>query len=147
MINYLLSKTIENKENNNNKNPKKLYNEICFIDIDIGQPEFSPSGFVSLYIINTPVFGIHFQHFRTPILSHYIGSINISINPSYYTTCCCNLIDYYKEHYSDLPLIINSHGWVKGLGLNTIEAILMKVEELNIIRVYFFLLFLIFFFK
>lgn len=128
MINYLLSK----------KSKKLSSNEICFIDIDIGQPEFSPSGLVSLYIINKPIFGIHFQHFQQPILSHYIGSINISINPSYYTTSCCNLIDYYKEKYSNLPLIINSHGWVKGLGLNTIEAVLMKVEELNIIRVYIF---------
>jgi polynucleotide 5'-hydroxyl-kinase GRC3/NOL9 len=37
---------------------------VIYIDTDLGQPEFTPSGMMSLSILESPVFGPPFSHIR-----------------------------------------------------------------------------------
>lgn len=72
--------------------------------------------------------------------SIFVGSVTVSVNPLYYTSSCNYLIKYYLNNYKDLPLVINTHGWIKGLGLNATEGYLQNLPELNVIQVYNILL-------
>jgi hypothetical protein len=43
------------------------YPYVVYLDTDLGQPEFTPTGLVSLHVISSPVFGPSFAHLATPI--------------------------------------------------------------------------------
>jgi polynucleotide 5'-hydroxyl-kinase GRC3/NOL9 len=40
---------------------------VVFLDTDLGQPEFTPAGLVSLHVISSPVFGPSFMHLASPL--------------------------------------------------------------------------------
>src|SRR5262245_14356385 len=72
---------------------------VAFLDLDPGQPEFSPMGHVYLAHLCSPVFGPSFSH-PTPdhgstIRSHYIGSTSPRDNPDHYVTAAMDLIEHY----------------------------------------------------
>jgi polynucleotide 5'-kinase involved in rRNA processing len=43
------------------------YPHVVFLDTDLGQPEFTPAGLVSLHVISSPVFGPSFMHLASPL--------------------------------------------------------------------------------
>ncbi|CAG8454517.1 4313_t:CDS:10 [Ambispora leptoticha] len=104
---------------------------IAYIESDIGQPEFTPSGIVSLSIVDSPIFGPPFTHPKLPYRSYLIGHTNPRDDPDYYLACLQELVAVFRRDFVDssgydniksnsnknkIPLIINTHGWVKGLG-------------------------------
>jgi polynucleotide 5'-kinase involved in rRNA processing len=42
------------------------YETIAYLDCDIGQPELTPAGLVSLHLLSEPLFGPSFTHLRDP---------------------------------------------------------------------------------
>ncbi len=40
---------------------------MVYLDTDLGQPEFTPAGLVSLHVISSPVFGPSFMHLASPL--------------------------------------------------------------------------------
>ncbi|KAG9050874.1 Polynucleotide 5'-hydroxyl-kinase grc3 [Tulasnella sp. UAMH 9824] len=129
------------------------YEQVAYLDCDIGQPEFGPPGTVGLYIIEVPNFGLPFTHPRRPLAAHYIGSTSPRSNPSHYISAIASLLQVFRvevqagsappsghvDHQessscrrnatrlnSTIPLIINTHGWVKGMGADLAR----RIEEL-----------------
>jgi len=43
------------------------YSHVVYLDTDLGQPEFTPAGLVSLHVISSPVFGPSFMHLASPL--------------------------------------------------------------------------------
>ncbi|CAI7770058.1 unnamed protein product, partial [Closterium sp. NIES-53] len=93
---------------------------VAFLDTDVGQPEFTPPGLVSLHLLSHPVFGHPALHQRTPIASHLYGDISPGSDPALYLRQIFSLYDCFRQNYYDghgaaaIPLVINTHGWIKG---------------------------------
>ncbi|PKY05964.1 hypothetical protein P168DRAFT_310100 [Aspergillus campestris IBT 28561] len=91
LLNHLLSPAPQTETNYCNTDG------VAFLDLDPGQPEFSPMGQVSLTHVRTPVF-----------------------DPDHYMISAVDLMDRYHAllaSYPQCPLIINYPGWIFGLGL------------------------------
>ncbi|KAK4768810.1 hypothetical protein SAY86_026960 [Trapa natans] len=87
------------------------YKKVAFLDMDVGQTEFTPPGVLSLCIIE-----------------------NSSRDPGKYLQCVYALYDYYRDELCksesskssmvELPLIVNTPGWIKGSGYEVLVKIL-----------------------
>lgn len=100
---------------------------VAFLDLDPGQPEFSPMGQVYLAHLHSPFFGPPFTHPSldgsrdgTIIRAHHIGATSPKDDPDHYVLAAMDLMDRYRSllaTYPQCPLIINYPGWIFGLGL------------------------------
>ncbi|KAJ9092435.1 hypothetical protein QFC21_006817 [Naganishia friedmannii] len=119
----------------------RKYERVAYLDTDLGQSEFGTGGTVGLYILEQPLLGPAFSHPRQPLRSHFIGSLTPRLLPEYYMSCISQLLDQYRyevQYPIDttpssttkisevVPLIINTQGWVKGLGAD----LLLQIEHL-----------------
>jgi polynucleotide 5'-hydroxyl-kinase GRC3/NOL9 len=131
------------------------YERVAYLDTDLGQSEFGIGGSVGLYLIDKPLFGksqlvpcfpAHeppagpaFSHPLTPLRSHFIGSLNPRLSSEHYLASVSHLIEQYRyevQYPTDpiessrisevVPLVINTQGWVKGLGAD----LLLEIERL-----------------
>ena len=79
-------------------------------------------------------------HVRDPLLSYYVGDVTPQTSPTLYLAMCRKLVDEYKRiapdyvEFGGMPLIVNTHGWVKGMGLDLIHALFDYVKPTNIIK-------------
>ncbi|KMP01890.1 GRC3 protein [Coccidioides immitis RMSCC 2394] len=100
---------------------------VAYIDLDPGQPEFSPPGEVYLAHLRRPVLGPSFSH---PVLvspydgsivkSHHIGATSPKDDPNHYVLCVMDLLNRYRvllQSYPQCPAVINYPGWIFGQGL------------------------------
>ena len=97
------------------------------MECDLGQTEFTPPGLVSLNYVSLPILGINeivstqhpgppFTHLRQPHKSFYIGATTPKHDPDFYLACITQLYnDYLATSSKDVPLVINTQGWIKGL--------------------------------
>lgn len=99
---------------------------IAFLDLDPGQPEYSPPGEISLFHLRSYNFGVPFTH---PMLSpqednaliraHHIGDVSFKEDPGHYQRCAFDLLAQYKSmlsQYPSAPLIVNCSSWIQGSG-------------------------------
>ncbi|PLB35662.1 putative RNA processing protein Grc3 [Aspergillus candidus] len=121
LLNHLLSPAPQTETNYCNTDG------VAFLDLDPGQPEFSPMGQVSLTHVRAPVFGPPFTHPSldgsrqgTIVRAHHIGATSPREDPDHYMLSAVDLMDRYHAllaSYPQCPLIINYPGWIFGLGL------------------------------
>ncbi|KAF9172698.1 Polynucleotide 5'-hydroxyl-kinase grc3 [Mortierella sp. AD010] len=120
------------------------YRRVAFIECDIGQSEFTPVGMVALHVVETPALGAPFTHPRQPYRAFFVGNSTPRDDPDYYMACIKELVKtYYSEvshtrswedadddYHSDdeeddhIPLIINTQGWIKGIGYDLLLQLL-----------------------
>ncbi|KAF9081748.1 Polynucleotide 5'-hydroxyl-kinase grc3 [Mortierella sp. AD031] len=119
------------------------YRKVAFIECDIGQSEFTPVGMVALHVIETPALGAPFTHPRQPYRSFFVGNSTPRDDPDYYMACLKELVktyygevshtrswdesdDYHSDDDEDehIPLIINTQGWIKGMGYDLLIQLL-----------------------
>ncbi|XP_046342656.2 uncharacterized protein LOC124123529 isoform X1 [Haliotis rufescens] len=94
---------------------------VSYMELDIGQTEFSPPGCMSLHHVTEPVLGPPFTHVRKAERMCYFGAVSAGANVSMYVKC----VKYvFAAHKGDNPLIINTMGWNKGIGLKLLVDIL-----------------------
>ncbi|XP_050294089.1 polynucleotide 5'-hydroxyl-kinase NOL9 [Anthonomus grandis grandis] len=92
------------------------FKKIRVIDLDPGQSEFHPSGFISAVTVDSFTLGPNYTHLQNTdrlILSH----INIGHNIKQYLTSVKFLLDE-TSLMENLPTIINFHGFNLGIGLD-----------------------------
>jgi polynucleotide 5'-hydroxyl-kinase GRC3/NOL9 len=114
---------------------------VALLDLDPGQPEYSPPGQLSLVYIVEPNFGPPFSHpipdARSKVIrSHSIGAVSPSLDPSLYVACVADLFAHYSKLLStnpNCPLVINTPGWVLGTGLEILIEIITKIRPSEII--------------
>jgi polynucleotide 5'-kinase involved in rRNA processing len=94
------------------------YRKVAYLDSDLGQSEFTPNGSVSLTLLDGPLLGPPFTHtiVGDTIKSIYLGTTSPWKNPDSYIDAILSLYRFYESDIQkqDVPLVINSHGWVKG---------------------------------
>lgn len=107
---------------------------VAFLDLDPGQPEYSPSGEVSLIHLRSCNLGVPFSHplVMSPegdnlIRAHHVGRVSLKDDPGHYLKCAMDLLHHYtllKFQYSTCPLIVNCSGWVLGSGLEVLTELI-----------------------
>lgn len=114
-----------------------------YLDLDPGQPEFGPPGQLSLVEVSRPILGPPFthtsparrggvEHFQT-IRSHTLAAMSFKDDPEHYKACVMDLVG---NAHSDYPLIVNSCGWVSGLGASVLLDLVseLRVTELILLE-------------
>ncbi len=82
-----------------------------------------------------PSVGPPFTHQLWPHKAHFIGSFTPRARPSHYLTCIADLLEVYRLDIQSyeidgeiriVPLVINTQGWIKGLG----GELLHRIEDM-----------------
>lgn len=106
----------------------------CFyLDLDPGQPEFGPPGQVSLVEVNEAILGPPFTHPASAgsrahrlLRSHTLAATSFKDDAAHYLACAKDLVTHVDRRF---PLVINSCGWVSGLGASVL------IELINILSI------------
>ncbi|KAF8541920.1 hypothetical protein BDD12DRAFT_877517 [Trichophaea hybrida] len=106
---------------------------IAYLDMDPGQPEFSPPGIISLSVLTCPILGPPFTHTLTPTRRHHIGHTSPREDPAHYIRAIIDLLSVYRQSHPTVPLLINIAGWTKGLGLELLHDILSHSQATDIV--------------
>lgn len=106
---------------------------VAYLDSDCGQPECTPPGLVSLLHITTPLFGPPHMHLRRPVSSYFIGETSPANEPDKYLDCLTSLLRHplLTQNAKLLPLVVNTHGWVKGVGFDVLCQLLHSLPTMT----------------
>ncbi|KAK3290688.1 uncharacterized protein B0H64DRAFT_452003 [Chaetomium fimeti] len=112
---------------------------VMVLDIDPGQPEYSPPGIISLSNITIPNLSPSFCHpTLTPeegqLRAHAIASVTPGLDPAHYIECVLDLLTHYQRGPDPKPpLVVNTPGWVQGTGLDILTELIMAIRPTEVI--------------
>lgn len=116
---------------------KRIWPGVAVLDIDPGQPEFSPPGVVSLVKLHEPNLAPPFCHPTVEekhiVRSHTVAAITPASNIEHYKSCVFDLISHYQSSCSRYPLVINTPGWIQGSGLVLLQELVAGVKPTDIL--------------
>lgn len=117
-----------------------VVSRVAYLDTDCGQPEFTPCGLVSLHWVEQPVFGQPHLHPRQPLTARFIGDTSPKSDPRLYLLAIQDLVRRYHEEEAvrpgaaHTPLVVNTHGWVKGTGLDLMAQMLTNLQPSHLVN-------------
>ncbi|KNA06160.1 hypothetical protein SOVF_183670 isoform B [Spinacia oleracea] len=122
------------------------YKRVAYLDTDVGQPEFTPPGCLSLTIIDEATPDLTIPCLKTPLRCYFFGDVSSKRDPETYLNCIFALYDHYSKDLqvssknastgaADLPLIINTPGWVKGLGFDILVDMLKHMAATHVVKI------------
>lgn len=100
---------------------------IFYLELDPGQPEYTPPGFLSLHKIRHLEFSPSYAHpwFVDCIKTHYFGYVSPMEVPHQYLNLCADLNATLRQTVRPGDaVVVNTTGWTKGIGLELNNAIL-----------------------
>lgn len=107
-------------------------NKVCVLDMDPGQPLSGKVGCLSLLVYEDQMFSESFIQNKEVSGTHYVfGSNNIGINIPLYLKIFEEMIMTYNAQFSGLPMIVNTGGWVNGLGADLLLS-MMKMADIQL---------------
>lgn len=115
------------------------WNEVAYLDVDPGQPEFTPPGIISIVKMSKPNLAPSFCHpgveagFEV-IKSQAVAAISPALDPEHLVDCALDMFMlHYKPDTAKAPLIINTPGWVQGTGLDIITTLIKNTKPTEIV--------------
>ncbi|URE14088.1 Pre-mRNA cleavage complex II protein Clp1 [Musa troglodytarum] len=131
------------------------HGKVGYLDTDVGQPEFSSPGCLSLTLVDQTIPGIFLLLYfilylmnpcnRATERCFFFGDVSSKSDPKAYLDCTFNLYDYFiRVHYQPnelnhpgkaLPLIINTPGWVKGTGFDLLVEKLRYISPRQVVQI------------
>lgn len=122
------------------------YKKVAYLDTDVGQPEFTPPGCLSLTVVDEPTPDLTITYLKTPVRCIFFGDISSKRDPEAYLKNIVSLYDYFRSQYyiSDeseasgkpvLPLVINTPGWVKGIGYDLLVNMLRYISPTHVVQI------------
>lgn len=110
---------------------------VAVLDIDPGQPEFSPPGTISLVTLDEPNLSPPFCHptlgSKYVVRSHAVVSITPASDIEHYKSCVLDLFSHYRASAAKSPLIINTPGWVQGSGLVLLQDLISAICPIEVL--------------
>ena len=150
MLRYLTNRSLSHGERNES-------NAVAILDIDVGQPEFSPPGMLSLTIVNKPLLSPPHAHIvcnaspneetafhlaEKHIDAYYFGYTSSKSNPVSYlkaVNCLVKTFEAFTENEAkygkNLPLLVNTDGWVKGMGFEILSSVIDVINPNHIVQI------------
>ncbi|KAK1564430.1 hypothetical protein Q3G72_003078 [Acer saccharum] len=122
------------------------YRKVAYLDTDVGQPEFTAPGLLSLTVVDKLTPDLTIPCLKTPERSFYFGDVSSKRDPTAYLKYIFTLYDYYRKEYCmlnnsespdriELPLVVNTPGWVKGIGYDILVDILRYIMPTNVVKI------------
>ncbi|XP_065505891.1 polynucleotide 5'-hydroxyl-kinase NOL9 [Caloenas nicobarica] len=102
-----------------------------YMECDIGQTEFTPPGCVSLSDVTEPILGPPFTHQQTPRKMVYFGQTSCEHDTERYLDVVKYVFSSYKK---EVPLVINTMGWVKGEGLLLLIDLIRLLSPSHVVQ-------------
>jgi len=110
----------------------------AWLDLDCGRPELTSPGVVSLTVLRAPLLGPAVARLAcgaayagapaTASEARFVGDTSPQSDPEGYLKGALKCVDAWKAMGDRRPaLVVNTHGWVKGLGLELTEEVLRAV--------------------
>mgnify|MGYP003642758663 CR=1 FL=1 len=120
------------------------YNEVGYLDTDLGQADFTPSGLISLHLVTMKTFGSSFSAQRIAKHSRFIGANSPKSVPFQYMAGIRSLWEDYTRLYQSrgsrashadmVPLVVNTHGWVQALGYELLLQVIAMIRPNHIVH-------------
>ncbi|GAB2264257.1 hypothetical protein Droror1_Dr00026391 [Drosera rotundifolia] len=121
------------------------YKRVAYLDTDVGQPEYTPPGCLSLIIVDKITPDLAVPCLKTPERCYFFGDISLKRDPATCLKYIRALYDYYNEHCTlnnngspgrdELPLIVNTPGWVKGIGYDILVDMLQHISPTHVVKI------------
>ncbi|EOY19330.1 hypothetical protein QUC31_006154 [Theobroma cacao] len=122
------------------------YQKVAYLDADVGQPEFTAPGFLSLTVVDKLTADLAIPCLKTPERCFFFGDISSKRDPSAYLKYAFTLYDYYRKEYctfdeselagrTELPLVVNTPGWVKGIGYEILVDMLKYISPTHVVKI------------
>ncbi|KAK6153354.1 hypothetical protein DH2020_012993 [Rehmannia glutinosa] len=122
------------------------HKKVAYLDTDVGQTEFTPPGLLSLTIIDKITTDLTVPCLKTPERCFFYGDISSKRDPTTYLTYILALYDHYVKEYcmnnntatrgsAGLPLVINTPGWVKGIGYEILVDMLKYMFPTHVVKI------------
>ncbi|KAL5544314.1 hypothetical protein UlMin_008098 [Ulmus minor] len=118
------------------------YRKVAYLDTDVGQSEFTTPGFLSLTTVDKDELPEDMTTLcmKTPERSFFFGDVSSKRDPAAYLNYIHTLYDYYKKEYcspskTELPLVINTPGWVKGVGYDNLVDMLKYIAPTHVVKI------------
>ncbi|XP_031552289.1 polynucleotide 5'-hydroxyl-kinase NOL9-like isoform X2 [Actinia tenebrosa] len=113
------------------------FSEVCYLECDVGQTEFTPPAILSLNHVTAPLLGPPITHLKWPERAHFFGDVSPKDNPNLYINSINHLYQYYEEKYEgkNIPLVVNTQGWVKGMGIALLMDVIHITHPTHIIQI------------
>ncbi|KAG8142428.1 hypothetical protein E2320_006342 [Naja naja] len=102
-----------------------------YLECDLGQPEFNPPGCISLVNVREPLLGPPFAHQRPPRKMAFYGDISCEHDTERYLDTLKYVLRGYER---DVPLLINTMGWVKGAGLLLLIDVIRLLSPTHVVQ-------------
>lgn len=115
--------------------------EVCYLETDLGQPELGPPGLVSLHRVRKPLLkAAHVeQHAHDCTAKFFAGGATPATEPALYVKCVRAAFQAYLDLRKDdaplPPLVVNTHGWSLGFGLELVRTVVGIVSPQLILRI------------
>ncbi|XP_042002168.1 polynucleotide 5'-hydroxyl-kinase NOL9-like [Salvia splendens] len=113
------------------------HKRVAFLDTDVGQTEFTPPGLLALTVIDKITPDLTIPCVKTPARCFFFGDISSKRDPTTYLTYIKALYDHYMEteiQGAGLPLVINTPGWVKGIGYEILVEMLRYISVTHVVK-------------
>ncbi|KAF6256470.1 HAD-like domain-containing protein [Scenedesmus sp. NREL 46B-D3] len=116
---------------------------VVYMDLDPGQPELTPAGLLSLHMLQQPLFGPSHMQQQEPLLAFFQGDVSSQSEPGRYLQAVQELCSRYYSMAAAAaaaqqpppPLVINTPGWITGLGLELLAEALRCAGPSHVIDV------------
>ena len=113
------------------------HEQVAFLDLDLGQAEFTPPGFVSLHTVSSPILSPPHRHIAHPQHSYYVGDNTAQHDPTRYIQAAKATYQHYLDSpaMAKIPLVVNTAGWLTGLGAELTLELVASIQPSSIIRI------------
>ena len=136
LINGILTRRLRNA----NKRTIGPNPSISFLDLDPGQPEFSPSGQISLLHLQSPEFGPPFTHPTLPekgsnrlLRAHALASLSPKSDPQHFEACVADLFGLHQRALKSCPLVVNYSSWLTAQGMEVLLRLIKLINPTHLI--------------
>ncbi|XP_051116952.1 polynucleotide 5'-hydroxyl-kinase NOL9 [Andrographis paniculata] len=124
----------------------RRYKKVAYLDTDVGQTEFTPPGLVSLVMIDKTTPDVTIPCLKTPARCFFFGDISSKRDPATYVSYIKKLYEHYLKEYNtnsreeipgkdEVPLVINTPGWVKGIGYEILVDLLRIMSPTHVVKI------------
>uniref|UniRef100_A0A1A8PTH5 Polynucleotide 5'-hydroxyl-kinase NOL9 n=2 Tax=Nothobranchius rachovii TaxID=451742 RepID=A0A1A8PTH5_9TELE len=106
---------------------------VDYLEGDLGQTEFTPAGCLSLSTVTEPLLGPPFTHQNTPEHIIYFGQPSCESDMDRYLESLKSLFRQ-RPQSREMPIIVNTMGWVKGFGLQLLVDIIRFLPVTHVVQ-------------
>lgn len=128
------STTVRYLINNLLKKSKK----VVLLDLDPGQAELTPPACLSLSILEEPLLGPNFTHLKNPFHQFYLEDVSVMNCITHYIEGAKKLVETLNstKELEQLPVIVNTMGFCKGIGVDICTFLIKLIEPTNVIQIF-----------